>query len=147
MDGSNRTRILTFNHSYYYHRIFGFTLDRQAQELYWIELDMGRDYSYPFASIKHSSINGTNMQTIFSLPDDYYWTYYTGYFHLSVFEQIVYISSSIHFEISKLGINGENFTTIIDRSLICYGNYYHNMYMKIISERNQHPSKKYLPSF
>lgn len=138
MDGNNRTELFTFER--YYQSIIAFTLDYQAQQLYWVGVDVDQ-YSYTaFVSINRSNVDGTNMEMIFRLyEDDYYYYYgYYGEIHLSLFEQQLFISSSNDYEISILDINGENITTsstIIDRSLLC--NSYYRRYLTVISENKQ----------
>ena len=137
MDGNNKTDLFTFEG--YHHSIIAFTLDCQAQQLYWVGVDMDQSYT-TFVSINRSNVDGTNMETIFILnQDDYY--YYFGYYgeiHLSLFEQQLFVSSSTDYEISILDINQENITTssmIIDRSLLC--NSFYRRYLTIISENKQ----------
>lgn len=132
MDGKNRTEIFVYYH--YYRSIIAFTLDYQAQQLYWVGVDMDQD---PFLSIYRSNVDGTNIEMIFRLHHYLDFSSYYGGFHLSYFEQQLLLSSSYNHEISILEINGQNVTnrTIIDQPFLC--NSYGRCYLTIISEKEQ----------
>lgn len=139
MDGMNRTEILAFD---YYQGIVAFTLDYQAQLLYWVLVDHYYYYYTNNVSIYSSTVDGTNIETVFRLNNDFYnnYYYYYGDIHLSLFEQRLFVSSST--ELFVLEINEENVTTstIVDRSLLCNSFYRH--YLTIISENKQLQGEK-----
>ena len=117
MDGNNRTAIIDVDN---YDAILAFTLDYQAQVLYWI---LG-DNSNQSQIIKRSNIDGTNQQTILQLRDEFYDYYYFFHHHysfysktsLTVYNETLYLSSSWTSEVYKIGIHSENFNTLFINS-------------------------------
>lgn len=139
MDGKNRTVVIGVNTSYYDNIMFSFTLDYQAQVLYWV---FG-DYHNHTISIKCSNIDGTNRKTILQLNDSYYYDFYYYYHYhlvyrldswgLTVYNETLFLSPPRMREIYKLGTNGENFITLINSSaqVFCRFRYYQ---LKVIKQ-------------
>ena len=122
MDGNNRTAIIDV--IWYHNAILSFTLDYQAQVLYWV---YGND-SNGSLMLKRSNIDGTNQQTILQLQNVYYdyYYYYRYYYRFysdasglsTVYNETLFLSLTLTRELYKLGINGDALL-LINSSVLC----------------------------
>ena len=116
MDGNNRTAVINGNWWSYY-GIVSFTLDYEAQVLYWV-------FNYYYSlNIESSNADGTNRQQLTT----YDWGYYYSHRRspgLAMYKDMPYLSLRNR-EIHKFRTNGENVTTFINRSVLYSGYYYH----------------------
>jgi hypothetical protein len=106
MDGKNRTSILRVDTRSYRDAILAFTLDYQAQVLYWV---FG-NYSNHSLIIKRSNVDGTNQETILRLQNEHYYYYYRHrQLGLAVYNETLFLSVSRTRELYKIyiGTNGD----------------------------------------
>ena len=135
MDGNNRTVIIGVD-PYSYDVILALTLDYQAQVFYWI---FGHHDNHSLI-IKRSSSDGTDQQVILQLRDvhfDYFifdrhsFAYLSG---ITVYNDTLFLSLSWPREVYKVGINGENFSTLFINDFIEVFCIFDNSQLKVTSQ-------------
>ena len=107
------TNLIEIDNNNYYHCIFSLIMDYQAQVLYWVYCN----YHNHSLIVNSSNADGTNRHTI-QLPihcDS--WCSFR--YSLTLFKDVLYLSSLDTNEIYRVQLNGENITTIIRSSDIC----------------------------
>ena len=130
MDGNNRTVIINVERRRYYNdAMLSFTLDYQAQVLYWIFSVYTRANHSLELNIESSNVDGTNRQTIIQLSDNHSETLRFPP-HLTIYKGMLFLSSIWNDKIYKLRTNGKNFTTFVNSSVLCGVNYHQLKVMK-----------------
>ena len=123
MDGNNQSVIIDS----YQNHILSFTLNYQAQVLYWVGYD---NYDHHLR-VNSSNVDKTNRQTILQLSPEYY---YLGRRHgLTLFENVLFLSLPRNRELYKFSI-GQNLTSI-SNGMRCklYGR------LKVVTKQQQPP--------
>ena len=118
--------------NYYDNCIYSLIMDYQAQVLYWVYCD----YHNRSLTVNSSNADGTIRQTI-QLPIRCYDRRFQfrrcrSRYSLTLFKDVLYLSSSDTNEIYRVQLNGENITTIIRSSDIC--TIYYWTHLKVVGE-------------
>ena len=127
MDGKNRTVVIGVNTLYHDNAIQSLAVDYHAQVLYWVHY-----INRTVITIKRSNIDGTNQQAILHHHHHYYYYYYYSW-GLTVYNETLFLSSPWMKEVYKLGINGENFITLINSSAQVFCRFYYHQ-LKVIKQ-------------
>ena len=127
------TNLIEIDNYYHYYCIYSLIMDYQAQVLYWAYCD----YHNHSLTVNSSNADGTIRQTI-QLPIRCYdrrslfRRRCRSRYSLTLFKDVLYLSSSHTNEIYRVQLNGENITTIIRSSDIC--TIYYWTHLKVVGE-------------
>ena len=120
MDGNNQTTIIAFNSS---HTHITFTLDYQAQTLYWVDSHGNR--------LESSNVDGTNRQVLLISSDIYH--------GVALFRDVLLFSGSYR-KVYTARTNGQDFQ-LMTTSLNCLSSISPPSILKVFSQERQ-PSCK-----
>ena len=116
MDGNNQTTIIAFNSS---HTHITFTLDYQAQILYWVDSHSNR--------LESSNVDGTNRQILLISND-----IYCG---VSLFRDVLHLSG-YYGKVYTASKNGQDFQ-LTTTSLNCLSSISPPSILKVFSQERQ----------